>query len=198
MWLQISYYIRIQMRVIAGKFKGKPLFAPKGNRVRPTTDRIKETLFSMLYSKGYAESNAVLDLFSGSGALGIEALSRGAKACTFVDCDKNSIALVKKNLDYAGTKQRVIHADFKKALSLLENQKHDIIFVDPPFNEKLEKSIIDNILKFNVLADDGIVVIEHDIKNDIPALITQFNGILSETRECGSTALTFITKEKKD
>lgn len=86
------------MRVISGKYRGKKIFAPLNDKVRPTTDRIKETLFNILASKGYGEGVTVLDLFGGTGALGIEALSRGAEKAIFIDNDPESVKLIRQNL----------------------------------------------------------------------------------------------------
>ena len=184
------------MRVIAGKFKGKPLFSPKGNNARPTTDRVKETLFNILYSMDCIDEAKVLDLFAGSGALGIEALSRGASQCVFVDIDKKSVALLKKNLENVGAskpKYRVLHADYKKAVMLLTDQRFDLIFIDPPFKAHNEKAIVDLILGSDILSEDGVIVIEHEVQNDLAGLKTDNLPIKIDTRVLGNTALTFLT-----
>jgi len=191
------------VRVISGKFKGKPLFAPKGNSVRPTTDRVKETLFNILFSYSCLDEALVLDLFAGSGALGIEALSRGATKAIFVDLDNKSIDLVKKNLDKVGAKKeefRIIHADYKKALSLLvdsghaqDTQKFDIIFIDPPFKNHNELDIIKDILSSNILATNGIIVIEHEATNKLESLKIATIPLKINTRILGNTSLTFCS-----
>jgi len=187
--------------VISGKFKGKPLYAPKGKKVRPTTDRVKETLFSILFSKGAALDGKALDLFAGSGALGIEALSRGAIECFFVDVDQDSIALAKKNLTYVGASSssyKVYRADYKKALGELAGNKFDIIFIDPPFNSLVELSSIEGILSNDLLCDYGIIVIEHDVRHDLLQLKQANLPLEFETRTLGNTCLTFVTKEPID
>lgn len=107
------------MRVISGKFKYKQLYAPENNLVRPTTDRIKETLFNILASKGVAGTVTVLDLFAGSGALGIESLSRGAEKVVFIDKSRDSIKLLNKNLAHVGADPKtyeIYNVDFEFAL----------------------------------------------------------------------------------
>ena len=117
------------MRVIAGKYKGAKLISPRGE-VRPTTDLVKGSLFSMLEAKGLLRGAACLDLFCGSGALGIEALSRGAESCVFADMDTRNAAV---NLDKLKIPCRTIRADFRKALRMLRDERFDLVFCDPPY-----------------------------------------------------------------
>ena len=180
------------MRVVAGKYRGKTLKSCADKRIRPTSGRIKETLFNILYSKGFCEGIAVLDLFSGSGALGIEALSRGAAKCVFADIDRESVALTKQNLKVAGAESaaEVYHADYKTAVQKLSGRKFDLILIDPPFKSRKESEIIALILKEGILAPNGVIVIEHGRENELKDLP---EGISCETRVCGNTKLTFLT-----
>ncbi|WP_404370450.1 16S rRNA (guanine(966)-N(2))-methyltransferase RsmD [Sphingomonas sp. MMS24-J45] len=125
------------MRIIAGKWRGRPLVAPKGDATRPTADRVREALFSMLASRiGSFEDLAVADLFAGSGALGLEALSRGAKSCIFVEQDKAALEALRANLDKLGG-AREIGADVRAQSVLALGQAAqplDLIVMDPPYD----------------------------------------------------------------
>ncbi len=118
------------MRVVAGAFKGRRLLSPRGRRTRPTSDRVRESLFSIL---GALEDLTVLDLFAGSGALGIEALSRGAAEAVFVDRDRTAIAAVGANLASVGASSRIVRADALGFLARAEG-RYDLVFVDPPYS----------------------------------------------------------------
>lgn len=178
------------MRVISGKFKGKRLFSPTDNRIRPTTDRIKETMFNILFSKG-ADFQDMLDLFSGSGALGIEALSRGANNAVFIDRDANSIKLTKENLSHVGANDyEIYHTDFTVALKKLKGRKFDVIFADPPYSLRLESKIIEGVMENELLKADGILIIEHSKENELQIDSKSF---IMDERYCGNTVLSFIT-----
>lgn len=178
------------MRVISGKFKGKKLFSPADKRVRPTTDRIKETLFNILYSKGKT-TGAVLDLFSGSGALGIEALSRGADSAVFIDKDADSVRLTVQNLKHVQAQAyQVYHADFSVAIKKLAGKRFDIIFADPPYALGLESRIVDSILSYDLLQPNGVIILEHSKENKLQ--IDDKTFIIDE-RACGNTMLTFLS-----
>ena len=179
------------MRVISGKFKGKKLFAPGDNRVRPTTDRIKETLFNILAAKGFCGEVTVLDLFGGSGALGIEAISRGATKTVLIDKDPASIALIKENLNHVGAKPvdyEVYNVDYAFALKKLKDKRFDVIFADPPYAAGLESAIMETIDKYNVLSETGVLVIEHSA--DVGFVADRYD---EDRRVCGNTVLSFLT-----
>ena len=118
------------MRVVAGTHKGRPLQAPRGRRTRPTADRVREALFSML---GDVEGASVLDLFAGSGALGIEAISRGAGPAVFVERDPRSVAAIKRNLDTLGIEAEVRRQDALRFVGAAEG-RFDLVLVDPPYD----------------------------------------------------------------
>ncbi len=118
------------MRVVAGAFKGRPIRAPKGTHTRPTADRVREALFSIL---GPIEGLRVLDLFAGSGALGIEALSRGASSATFVDSSPRAVAAVRRNLDELGAEAEVSRRDALRWLAAAD-RTFDLVFADPPYD----------------------------------------------------------------
>ena len=152
------------MRVISGKVRGLKLKSPEGEETRPTLDRVKEAMFSMLLP--YLSDATVLDLFAGSGALGIEALSRYANKCTFVDKSDNSdkaIAFIKQNISAAGFENSsFVSKDNADSFLKSTNEKFDIIFLDPPYHQDLYCKTINRIEELDILNPDGIVVAEWD------------------------------------
>lgn len=150
------------MRIIAGDAKGRILFTPKNLDVRPTGDKIKESIFSMIDS--YIEDSVVIDLFAGTGNLGLEAISRGAREAYFIDNNYTSLNIVKKNIEITGyiKESHVIYANYEKAIKDM-NTKANIIFVDPPYNKGHIKNSIKLISYYEILSDKGIIVIEHSI-----------------------------------
>lgn len=184
------------MRVISGKARGLKLNTPKNEDVRPTTDRVKESLFNIINS--YIMDSNVLDLFAGTGSLGIECLSRGAKGCTFVDISKDSIDIVKSNIKRARVEEDsfIINSDFKTAIDKLkmQNSKFDIVFMDPPYYKNMFIESIEKIDNSNLLNEEGIIVIEHDSDDSFPEKL----GRLEKTRDkkYGNTTLTFYKLEE--
>lgn len=186
------------LRVISGKARGLKLDTPKNQDVRPTTDRVKESLFNMINS--YVRDSNILDLFAGTGSLGIECLSRGAKSCVFVDKSKDSISIVKSNIKKARVENEstILNTDFKDAVSRLsiQNQKFDIIFMDPPYYENMFIECLKSIDKLDLLVKDGIIVVEHDTKD----LFENSVGRLHKSRDkkYGGTTLTFYKLEESN
>ena len=146
------------MRIITGTAKGKRLFAPEGRDVRPTPERVKEGIFSALQFD--IEGRRVLDLFAGSGQLGLEALSRGADSCTFVDMSETSLALVRKNLEGTGlsNKARVVRSDYA-AFAAACRDMFDIAFLDPPYSAGLLMPALKAVLP--LMSEHGTIVCEH-------------------------------------
>ncbi len=145
------------MRVISGKYKGKNLEGFNINGTRPTMDRIKESMFAII--QNHLKDAICLDLFAGSGSLGIEALSNGAKMCYFVDNNKIAIATIKKNTLGIINKE-IIHADCFKALDKLKNTKFDLILLDPPYHDNLLNKVLKKIKENDLLKKDGLIVCE--------------------------------------
>ena len=146
------------MRVVAGRFKGRTLHAPKGSATRPTSDKVREALFSVL---GDVEGLAVLDLFAGSGALGIEALSRGAASATFVDEDPKAIAAIRRNLEAAGIDADVHRRD---AVAFLRSAsgEYALVLIDPPYSSAPRLGELLSKLLPAVLSKDALIVTESD------------------------------------
>lgn len=161
------------MRVISGTARGLKLDSLEGDNTRPTLDRVKEAIFNMLFDA--CTDACVLDLFAGSGALGIEALSRYAKKCTFVDCSKDAVNIIKKNIAKASfqEKSEVFLKDYKSFLSGC-NQKYDIIFLDPPYMEGFTEDVLDNI--FHIMNKGCIIIVESD-KNCKPHFSDKYKKI---------------------
>lgn len=155
------------MRVIAGTAKRLQLKTVDGMDTRPTTDRIKETLFNMISE--YLADSFFLDLFSGSGAIGIEALSRGAAHASFVEQSKKAMACIRENLAYTKLDERaeLYETDVINALSRMEGRKvFDYIFMDPPYNQLLEKKVLEYLSTSRLLSDDGLIIVEASLDTD--------------------------------
>lgn len=176
------------MRIISGKYRGLKLYEFEGGEVRPTADRVKESLFDILYGK--ISGAHVLDLFAGSGNLGIECLSRGADFVTFNDVSAKSCALLKKNLSKIEDKNYCVYnLDF--SLCLARAGKSDIIFIDPPYKSEDGISALEIIADKKLLKEDGIAVYERDrsFSGEIAGL-TAF-----DERKYGRTYLTFFKED---
>ena len=174
------------MRVIAGKYRGRVLADFKGRDVRPTSDRVKESVFQIL-SYRFAGAR-VLDLFCGSGALGIESLSRGAEEVIFNDSSRESVALTKKNLAAIKCTARVTETDFSVALKTLGG-KFDLIFVDPPYASGYYTQALELIRDCDRLNDGGLVVCESEGAFEIPA-----GFCAADERGYGRTKVTFLER----
>lgn len=179
------------MRVISGRLKGRRLIPPADSRVRPTADRIKESMFNILASKR-AVRGSVLDLFSGSGALGIEALSRGANSAVFVDVNPESIRAVKSNLAHTGiTDAEIYLADYAKAIKKLFGRKFDLILLDPPYNFGLETAAAELIGRYGLLKEGGVIAAEHST-SPLPDF-SDNKYFDADVRAMGAKGVTFLT-----
>ena len=149
------------MRIISGKYKGREIKGYNIEGTRPTMDRVKESLFASI--QNYVKGSICLDLFAGSGGLGIEALSEGAQSCYFVDNNKIVIDILKKNLTSLKVEEDyfLIKKDYVEALKTFD-MKYDIIFLDPPYHLNMMNNAIDLINENNLLNDGGIIVCEYE------------------------------------
>ena len=183
------------MRVIAGTAKRLQLKTVEGMETRPTTDRIKETLFNMIaFSVPDAD---VLDLFSGSGALGIEALSRGAAHASFVEQSKKAMECIKDNLKYTKLSDRaeLYETDAVNALSRMEgNKTFDYIFMDPPYNQLHEKRVLEYLSNSMLLSDDGIIIVEASLETDF-SYVEEFGFKIIKEKEYKTNKHIFLEKE---
>lgn len=183
------------MRVISGELKGRKLEKLEGLEIRPTSDRVKESLFNMLGAKVFDKS--FLDLFAGTGGIGIEAYSRGAAEVVFVDTNAKSIQVLKGNLEKFKIldKVEIYNTDYINAISKFaaDNRKFDIIFMDPPYLKGYEKNALLEISDKDLLSPKGIIIIEHDLTDEMP----EKSGRLTMTRQkkYGKTMLAFYALE---
>ena len=180
------------MRVISGKAKGVVLKTPDGMQTRPTADRVKEALFSILQFD--LPGTKVLDLFGGTGQLGIEAISRGAKSAVFVDAGDAPYRLIKENLRRAKMEGegRVIRADYLQFLAQC-GEKFDIIFLDPPYAEVFLENAIKKISEIDILQSGGIIVAERPVEKVLDLEISGFSR--SKDYKYGKTCLTLYRKD---
>ncbi len=147
------------MRIIGGKYRGRVLTAFKGKDIRPTSDRVKESLFNILAPEIYGAN--VLDLFCGSGSVGLEALSRGADYVVFNDVSKDSLAVLEKNLALLRANAKIYNLDYRELLSKLDIT-FDIIYIDPPYKSEAGKEALRLIAEKNLLNTGGVAVFESD------------------------------------
>lgn len=182
------------MRIIGGQFRGRKLVEFPGADVRPTGDRVKESLFNILTPRLYGAR--VLDLFCGSGALGLESLSRGAAEVVFNDAAKSSLEILKKNLALLKADKsfyRVVNLDYALCLRTLRG-KFDLIFVDPPYRSDVGADVLRLIGEKELLSEGGTVVYERDEPfGEIPTGWT-----LTDERKYGRTKLYFFARRAED
>lgn len=183
------------MRVIAGSAKRLQLKTIDGIDTRPTTDRIKETLFNMISE--YLADSYFLDLFSGSGAIGIEALSRGAAHAVFVEQSKKAMDCIRENLKYTKLAERAetYETDVLNALSRMEHHKSfDYIFMDPPYNQLLEKRVLEYLSTSGLLSDDGIIIVEASLETDF-SYVSELGFSIVKEKVYKTNKHMFIEKE---
>ncbi|MCB2147011.1 MAG: 16S rRNA (guanine(966)-N(2))-methyltransferase RsmD [Deltaproteobacteria bacterium] len=180
------------MRVISGTFKGRRLRAPAGMATRPTADRIKESVFNIL--GGSLQAKRVLDLFAGTGALGIEALSRGAASAVFVDQAKAALSAIRYNIRELGLEDRtrVIHWNILKNLNCLipERDAFDLVFMDPPYEINAVEPTLAGLLSCGALTAGARVVIEHSSREPIVHPLGKL--LLKDQRRFGKTLVSFM------
>lgn len=183
------------LRVISGSAKGLHLKTLEGLDTRPTTDRVKENLFNIIAP--YIAGSKVLDLFSGTGSLGIEALSRGAESAVFSDQNQKCIDIIKKNLQFTKftDKSEVFWGEAKLILKKLSQQakKFDIIFLDPPYRNEIVPAILHELEVGNILEDRVLIVAETDINDELPDETGTL--IVSKKQIYGKTRLTFYKRK---
>jgi 16S rRNA (guanine966-N2)-methyltransferase len=184
------------MRIAAGQFKGKKLSAGSDLSIRPITNRLKEIIFSVLDDFFY--DKMVLDLFSGSGSLGIEALSRGAGYVTFVEKEESSLRVLKKNINTLNIDFDLIQIIRSDVLKFLNDnkKKYKLILSDPPFKYSSLQQMIIQIFSGNIIENNGLLVVHHEIDN--PLRIENVPCLLIKQKKIGRSLLSFIIKETTD
>ena len=181
------------MRVISGIARGTKLDSRESISTRPTLDRIKENMFNLIQDK--VRDSVVLDLFAGSGQLGIEALSRGADRAYFCDIDREDIVFLNKNIAKTRLTEKsiVLNEDFKKVLNIV-NTKFDLIFIDPPYKSNFVEESINLIYEKSILNDDGLIIIETDETQKIQELLNSKSYInILKTKNYGRVSLFIIS-----
>lgn len=163
------------MRIISGSARGRKLKEPQGMDTRPTTDKVKESLFNIIQFE--LEGRRVLDLFAGTGQLGLEALSRGAEHCAFVDMRREAAALVRENIQLCRfeAQSRVVQEEALSFLSVCR-EKFDVVFLDPPYQSGLLEQSLKLLTQFDILREHGIIVCESGTEWSIPTLVPPYEA----------------------
>jgi len=178
------------MRIISGKCRGLNLESLSGDNTRPTLDRVKESVFNILGNIFF--DIKVLDLFAGSGALGLEALSRGAKSCDFVDMSKDAVNIIKRNITkcHMDELSRVHQSDYNSAINKFTDKTFDLVFLDPPYGKELGVNAISKLNR--IVKDDGIIILETDSVDVVPDKIDIFEKY--DARKYGRVIISFFRK----
>lgn len=191
------------MRIIAGSKKGMKLLAPRGSDTRPYTDRVKESVFNIMMKWGLPEDAMAADLFCGTGSMGLEALSRGARFVTFIDRDRQAIELLEKNIEKAGfvKESKVIRHNIFSIGAPADEELYDLVFVDPPYELSTNCDIgspVYGLMKLlNLQVREGGIVI---LRTHLRSVVLELYGLLEEIdkREWGSMKVMFYQKKTKD
>ncbi|MBI2400038.1 MAG: 16S rRNA (guanine(966)-N(2))-methyltransferase RsmD [Deltaproteobacteria bacterium] len=178
------------MRIVSGRFKGKRLTSPKGMDIRPTSDKVRESIFNIL-PREFPFKRA-LDLFAGTGAMGLEALSRGAEEATFVDSGVEAISLIRKNLESCGAEARIYKSSVQASLKQFsrKGEKFDLIIIDPPYSSTLLREALEAIDRDAILADEGVIVAETTKRMALEADLKSLE--LFDERRYGDTVVYFL------
>lgn len=177
------------MRITGGTLRSRRLAAPKGHATRPTTDRVREAIFGILDARGRVRGVRVLDAFAGTGAMGLESISRGALEVTFVESAKPALAALRKNVADLGVTARIVPKPIASALSLFDPGSFDLVFCDPPWAEVVRLTPVLESLAV-VVAVGGTLVLEHDKRTTIPTSIGRLVAV--DRRTYGDTAVAFF------
>lgn len=184
------------MRVISGRYRSIKLNSLEGMGTRPTTDKVKESLFNMLY----CHDTKVLDLFGGSGGLGIEALSRGASNVIFIDGSIDAVKVINSNLEKCKIPKEnyaVYRNDYLRALKILskKGEKFDIVFLDPPYNKKIIDNALENLIKYNLLENNSTIVCESSSDETINFIDERLE--IEKEKKYGSIKITIYNYREK-
>ena len=181
------------MRIISGKARGTKLYTLEGNLTRPTLDRVKESLFNILQND--INDCVFLDMFSGSGAIGLEAASRGAKKVILCEKDKNAIKILEKNIEKTHLENEIIFykEDFKKVIEKL-TEKLDIVYLDPPYKTNLAYEAVKSLIENNLLKKESLIIIETDEEKIVEEQIKKLNVEVINKRKYGRIHLIFLNK----
>ena len=182
----------ISMRIISGKARGTKLYTLEGMATRPTLDRVKESLFNIIQND--IEDSTILDLFSGSGAIGLEFLSRGAKRAVLCDNSKDAIKIIKQNVQktHFEEKAEVYNMEFTKLIERLQKQKFDIIYIDPPYDTDFIKISIEKIIEYKLINEKTKIIVETDDETRILKQIEKMDVEITDKRKYGRATIIFL------
>ncbi|MEI7475140.1 MAG: 16S rRNA (guanine(966)-N(2))-methyltransferase RsmD [bacterium] len=180
------------MRITAGKFKCQKINSIDSNEVRPTSSKVRESIFNIIQSS--ITDSVMLDLFAGSGCMGLEALSRGAKKVVFIEKNPKVFKILKENLNNFDCEHELYLCDAFVSLERMKNQKFNIIFVDPPYRLGYEFDVCKRVCDYNLLEEDGLLIIEHLSKLDMEKLLQDLPLTLTKYKKYGDTALSIFEK----
>ena len=180
------------MRIISGKARGTKLYTLEGIATRPTLDRVKESLFNIIQND--IEDSTVLDLFSGSGAIGLEFLSRGAKRAVLCDNSKDAIKIIKQNVQKTHFEENseIYNMEFTKLIERLQNQKFDIIYIDPPYATDFIKISIEKIIEYKLVNENTKIIVETDDETRILNQIEKMDVEITDKRKYGRATIIFL------
>jgi len=190
--IRISDLPEALMRIISGTSRGRRLLTPWCQSIRPTSDRVKESIFNILGEE--VEGKVVLDLFAGTGNLGIEALSRGANRAIFVEKGRQALRLIQKNLLHCGMEERseILPKDAHRAIGILRQRREsfDLILMDPPYEKGLIQKTLMKLKSERIYHEDSVLIIEHGRREPLPDVIWGWN--LMHQRRIGDTVISFL------
>lgn len=186
----------INMRIISGKARGTKLYTLDGTATRPTLDRVKESLFNIIQND--IEDSTVLDLFSGSGAIGLEFLSRGAKRAVLCDNSKDAIKIIKQNVQKTHFEEiaEIYNMEFTKLVERLQNQKFDIIYIDPPYATDFIKISLEKIIEYKLVNENTKIIVETDDETRILNQIEKMDVEITDKRKYGRATIIFLKYKK--
>ncbi len=180
------------MRIISGKAKGTKLYTLEGNNTRPTLDRVKESIFNIIQNE--IEEAKVLDLFSGSGAIGLEFLSRGAKEAVLCDKSKDAIEIIKKNIEktHMEDKTQLLNMDFETCLEKQKGKQFDIVYLDPPYMTNYISKAVRKIIELGIVKNESTIIIETDDEKRILEEINNIEVQIVDKRKYGRATIIFL------
>ena len=183
------------MRIISGTARGTKLFTLEGLETRPTLDRVKESIFNIIQSQ--IRDSIVLDLFAGSGAIGLEMLSRGASKAILCDNSKSAIEIIKKNIEktHMGGKVELYNLDFENCIEKVKNNKFDIIYLDPPYNTDYIMKSLNKIIDLKLINSNGFIILETDDEKRILEEIKNIKVKIVDKRKYGRATIIFLKEE---
>ena len=186
------------MRIISGKARGTKLYTLEGENTRPTLDRVKESIFSIIQSQ--IEGAKILDLFAGSGAIGLEFLSRGAEKAVLCDNSKEAINIIKKNIEKTHMEQhtQVYNMDFENCLEKLKKEQFDIIYLDPPYATDYIFKAIQKIVELEIAKKQSLIIVETDDEQRIEKEIEKTETEIVDKRKYGRATIIFLSLKNKD